>query len=61
MIAREALTNAFTHSEATHIMVEVIYSPGVLHLCVRDNGRGIDEFVLKAGSRSGHWGLPGMR
>ena len=28
---------------------------------VRDNGRGIDEKVLKVGYRSGHWGLPGMR
>jgi nitrate/nitrite-specific signal transduction histidine kinase len=31
------------------------------NLSVSDDGRGIDEGVLKAGYRSGHWGLPGMR
>lgn len=28
---------------------------------VRDDGKGIDPEVLKAGGRAGHWGLPGMR
>jgi signal transduction histidine kinase len=28
---------------------------------VRDDGKGIDPEVLKAGGRDGHWGLPGMR
>ena len=29
-------------------------------MLVRDDGRGMDEQVLRAG-RDGHWGLPGMR
>ena len=37
------------------------FQPGALHVRVRDDGRGINEGVLKAGYRSGHWGLPGMR
>ena len=61
LIGREALTNAFTHSGAQNIVAELSYQPGALHLRVRDDGRGIDEAVLKAGYRSGHWGLPGMR
>ncbi len=61
LIGREALTNAFSHSGAHNITTTVSYQPGSLHVCVRDDGRGIEESVLKAGSRSGHWGLPGMR
>jgi signal transduction histidine kinase/ligand-binding sensor domain-containing protein len=61
LIGREALTNAFSHSGAQNILAEVSYQSGALHLSVSDDGRGIDEGVLKAGYRSGHWGLPGMR
>ena len=61
LIGREALTNAFTHSGAHKIVAEVLYQPGALRLRVCDDGRGIDEAVLRAGYRSGHWGLPGMR
>jgi signal transduction histidine kinase len=61
LIGREALTNAFRHSGALHIVVELSYQPGALHVCVRDDGRGIDDGVLKAGYRNGHWGLPGMK
>jgi signal transduction histidine kinase len=32
-----------------------------LRLRIRDDGRGIDPDVLKAGGREGHWGLKGMR
>jgi signal transduction histidine kinase len=61
LIGREALTNAFSHSGAQNIAAEVSYQAGALHVRVRDDGGGIDETVLKAGYRSGHWGLPGMR
>ncbi len=61
LIGREALTNAFRHSGGENINAQVAYRSGALHLCVSDDGRGIDEGVLKAGYRSGHWGLPGMR
>jgi signal transduction histidine kinase/ligand-binding sensor domain-containing protein len=61
LIGREALTNAFSHSGAENIVAELSYQTTALHVCVSDDGRGIDEGVLQAGSRSGHWGLPGMR
>jgi signal transduction histidine kinase/ligand-binding sensor domain-containing protein len=61
LIGREALTNAFHHAEAKNIVARVVFQPGSLHVCVRDDGRGIDEEVLKAGFSTGHWGLPGMR
>ena len=61
LIGREALTNAFSHSGAQNIVAEISYQPGALHVRVRDDGRGINEGVLKAGYRTGHWGLPGMR
>ncbi len=59
-IGRESLVNAFRHSRATKIEVEVDYSASNLRILVRDNGCGIDPQVLRAG-REGHWGLPGMR
>jgi signal transduction histidine kinase len=59
-IGREALVNAFRHSHARNIEIELEYASSRLRLMVRDNGRGIDPQVIVAG-REGHWGLPGMR
>jgi signal transduction histidine kinase len=59
-IGREALANAFLHSRASTIEVEVEYATKYLRIIVRDDGCGIDPQVLDAG-RQGHWGLPGMR
>ena len=59
-IGWEALANAFRHSQASEIEVELDYAAHHLRLLVRDNGRGIDASVLRAG-RDGHWGLSGMR
>ena len=61
LIVREALINAFTHSGATNIVAKVTWNLSGLHVRISDNGCGIDQSVLKAGSRTGHWGLPGMR
>jgi signal transduction histidine kinase/ligand-binding sensor domain-containing protein len=60
-IAREALTNAFTHSGARNISVTAAYLSDELRLTILDDGRGIDQEILTAGSRTGHWGFPGMR
>ena len=60
-IGREALTNAFRHSGASKIEVEVSYGLRHLRLRVRDDGRGIEGSVVGAGHREGHFGLPGMR
>jgi ligand-binding sensor domain-containing protein len=59
-IGREALVNAFRHSGATTIEVELEYAADHLGLFVRDDGAGIDAEVLRSG-REGHWGLSGMR
>jgi signal transduction histidine kinase len=59
-IGREALANAFRHSHASKIEVELEYSTRHLRLLVRDDGAGIDEQVLQTG-KDGHWGLTGMR
>jgi signal transduction histidine kinase len=59
-VAREAVINAFRHSKATKIEVEIKYAARNLGIVVRDNGCGIDEDVLRSG-REGHWGLSNMR
>jgi ligand-binding sensor domain-containing protein/signal transduction histidine kinase len=59
-IGREALVNAFRHSRAKNIEVEVEYLAKRLRILVRDDGCGIAPQVLQSG-REGHWGLPGMR
>jgi ligand-binding sensor domain-containing protein/signal transduction histidine kinase len=59
-LGREAITNAFRHSGASKIEVEIEYTARYLQLLVRDNGCGIDDRVLQSG-REGHWGLSGMR
>jgi signal transduction histidine kinase len=59
-IGREALVNAFRHSEAKEIDLEIRYASKQVRVLVRDNGCGIDPHVLESG-REGHWGLPGMR
>ena len=59
-IGREALANAFRHSQAKKIEIELEYSTKQLRILVRDDGIGIDPEVLQSG-RDGHWGLAGMR
>jgi ligand-binding sensor domain-containing protein/signal transduction histidine kinase len=59
-IGREALVNAFRHSRAKNIEIELEYAARQLRVLVRDNGCGIDPQMLLTG-REGHWGLPGMR
>src|SRR2546430_13635835 len=45
-------------SQASKIEAEIAYGERLLRLRIRDNGKGIDPKLLKAG-RDGHWGLPG--
>ncbi len=60
-IAREAITNAFRHAGATSVETEIIYGPSQFSADVRDDGRGMEVELLRAGGRPGHWGLAGMR
>lgn len=59
-IGREALTNAFRHSRASNIEVELEYAIDGLRVLVRDNGTGFDPVLPHAGPNR-HWGLSGMR
>jgi ligand-binding sensor domain-containing protein/signal transduction histidine kinase len=60
-IGREALHNAFKHSGARAIEIEIVYDSKNLLVRIRDDGSGIDPNVLAAGTRAGHFGLVGMR
>src|SRR5262249_17332680 len=59
-IGREALTNAFRHSGASHIDLYLEYTTNHLRVLVADNGCGINPQMLEFGGW-GQWGLPGMR
>jgi signal transduction histidine kinase len=58
-IGYEAIRNAYVHSQASHLQVELTYAQELL-LRVRDNGVGIDPAIVEKG-REGHFGLQGMR
>jgi len=60
-IAAEALRNAYKHSQARQIEVEVHYDERQFRLRVRDDGKGIDASLLKEDEPPGHFGLRGMR
>jgi ligand-binding sensor domain-containing protein/two-component sensor histidine kinase len=56
----ELVTNAFRHSQASAVHVELRYRRRALEITVIDDGRGTDLYPHQAG-KSGHWGLQGVR
>jgi signal transduction histidine kinase/ligand-binding sensor domain-containing protein len=60
-IAREALTNAARHAQASVVEVDIAYDIADFRLRVRDNGKGLEPSVQSAGRRPRHFGLQGMR
>ena len=60
-ISREVIRNAFHHAAASLVEVEIRYDEHQLRVRIRDDGKGIDPMILKAGGQPGHWGIPGMR
>jgi signal transduction histidine kinase len=60
-IAREALRNAFSHSQGNLIETELAYTEKLFRLRVRDDGKGINLDERARAERTGHWGLKGMR
>jgi signal transduction histidine kinase len=50
-IASEALRNAFRHSQAKHIEVEIRYEERVFRLRVRDDGKGIEPKLITGTGR----------
>jgi len=59
-IGREAIGNAFKHSNGSKVEVEILYRHGEFQLKVRDNGDGMDPNLFSVG-RPGHWGLQNMK
>jgi signal transduction histidine kinase len=59
-ITSEAIINALRHAAAATIEIEVSYERARLRINVRDDGRGMDESMIRAG-REGHFGLLGMQ
>jgi signal transduction histidine kinase/ligand-binding sensor domain-containing protein len=60
-IVREALRNAFSHSQGRLIETELAYTEVLFRIRIRDNGKGIDPDQRLQAERRGHWGLRGMR
>ncbi|MER5768237.1 sensor histidine kinase [Streptomyces sp. NPDC001985] len=60
-IAGEALANAARHSGASRAGVTLSFMDGEVTLDVRDDGRGFDPLDPPARTRSGGFGLAGMR
>ena len=53
-IGREAIGNAFRHSQGSSIDVEIAYTATEFRVLVRDDGVGIEPDLLKDG-RTDHW------
>jgi len=60
-IAREAIVNAFRHSQANHIEAIVTYRSASFTVQVRDDGCGISQHRSADASLDGRLGLRGMR
>jgi signal transduction histidine kinase len=59
-IGREALTNAFRHSGASRIEVDLEYGRRAFKFSCVDNGRGISSLDRSKAEGDGHWGMRGI-
>jgi signal transduction histidine kinase len=59
-ICREALANAFRHSNAPHVAVCIRFLPNMLEVKITDDGQGMSDETRVHG-RPGHFGLRGMQ
>ncbi len=60
-ITQEALTNVFRHAQAQKVCVTLSQRDGMLHLAVRDDGKGVSEPTLQLRPGSIGVGIGGMR
>ncbi|MDQ0907509.1 signal transduction histidine kinase [Streptomyces canus] len=60
-IAQEALSNASRHARAGRLGVTLTFLGSEVILDIRDDGAGFDPLALPARSRTGGFGLDGMR
>ncbi|MEB3356532.1 MAG: GAF domain-containing protein [Synechococcales bacterium] len=58
-IGQEALTNALKHSQAQTVWIELIYTPDLVSLSIRDDGRGFIP-PTNLNNLNGGFGLVGM-
>jgi signal transduction histidine kinase len=54
-IGREALLNAFRHSQASRIELHLAYNPKELRLTIRDNGQGMSADSVYLGCNGLSW------
>jgi signal transduction histidine kinase len=59
-VGREAISNAFRHSGASQVNVNVSYGKSDVTLTVQDNGKGMNPLTSR-NAQIGHWGLIGMQ
>ena len=59
--AREAITNAFQHADASHISVILSYGKHAFTLQCNDDGVGFVAGASQDTCNADHWGLRGMR
>jgi signal transduction histidine kinase/ligand-binding sensor domain-containing protein len=60
-ICREAMTNAFRHSRAQSVDLDLEYSSSGLSARVVDDGSGFDPALVDQSGKHRHFGLVGMR
>ncbi len=61
-LVQEAFTNAYKHSSASHMILDINYQPIHIALTIQDNGVGFhSEKMEQDAGRNGHFGLVGMR
>ncbi|MCL4506729.1 MAG: PAS domain S-box protein [Chloroflexi bacterium] len=58
---REALINVLRHADANQVNVQVHFGPKMLHMSVRDDGRGFDISRLKENGNESIFGLLELR
>ena len=60
-VVKEIVFNSLQHADAAEMICSIEFGATHFSVKVSDNGKGIPQDVLDAGSRVGHWGLVGIR
>jgi len=60
-VAREAITNALAHANASHIALDLDFRESAFTLSIHDDGRGLKPRQLRDAEGNGHFGIKGMR
>lgn len=61
-MVQEAFSNVLKHANASHVSLEISFSPQLIALTIQDNGIGFKPDAMNCPTnRNGHFGLVGMR